>query len=166
MLIRWAPIFETAYSIRARRAPRSYSPEITWSSPTEGEASTKAHFPSSSHVATSQPKEITFFRISSGGSSKVINTPGSSFLMIPSERNWTANTVLALPDVPAMRVVRPFGSPPSLIRSKPSMPVSIFSMLLFYSASFMVGLLFPDCPPSQGRDQAREGPFPNWTDRR
>ena len=41
--------------------------------------------------------------------------------------NWLAKIVLALPAVPATRVVRPMGNPPMEIPSKPSISVANFS---------------------------------------
>jgi len=118
-----APISFTAYSIRTNNAPRSYSPTMTVSCSMLGDASTKTHLPSVSHCLISHPKPLIFLRMSEGDSSKVINTPCSPAINMPSAKNWHANTVLALPEVPLTSAVRPFGSPPSAIRSNPDRPV-------------------------------------------
>ena len=98
------------------------------SSPGSGDASTNAHDFSASQRRMSQPSEARFRRMSSGVSSNVTKTPLSTCLAIPSARNWAANTVLALPAVPATSVVRPLGSPPYATRSKPGIPVRCFSI--------------------------------------
>src|SRR6187549_3821616 len=46
----------------------------------------------------------------------------------PLTSAWSAKTVLPAPGPPMMRLVRWHGSPPYVILSKPSMPVSDFSI--------------------------------------
>ncbi len=50
--------------------------------------------------------------MSSARSSKVTKTPGSPAVSMPAARNCAAKTVLALPAVPEISVVRPYGRPP------------------------------------------------------
>ena len=84
------------------------------------EASTNAHFPSLAPTrAMSQPKLRMFWRMSSGESSKVTNTPGSPSPRMPLGEELRGEDVLALPAVPAMSVERWRGSPPSAMASKP-----------------------------------------------
>ena len=122
-----APIERMAYSIRAISAPRSYSPVTTGFSPGGGDASTNAHFFSASHSSMFQPKLRICLRRALGDSSKVTKTPASPVSRMPLARNWLANTVFALPAVPATNVVAHLGNPPSAIRSKPAIPVASFS---------------------------------------
>jgi len=91
-----------------------------------GEASTNVSLPSFSHCARSQPKLNMLARMSSADSSKVTKTPFSPFA-IPAARNCTAKTVLPLPAVPEINVVRFFGSPPLAMTSRLEIPVRSFS---------------------------------------
>ena len=54
--------------------------------------------------------------------------PRVTNIVAPAARKWTAKTVLALPAVPATRVVRARGRPPWVTRSTPGMPLSSFRM--------------------------------------
>ena len=67
------------------------------------------------------PSERRLRRVRSGRSSKVTKTPGSP-AGCRSARNWTANTVLPAPAVPATSVSRFSGSPPRVISSSPGIP--------------------------------------------
>ena len=58
-------------------------------------------------------------------SSNATNRPASLATWMPLTSAWSAKTVLPQPGPPITRVVRPCGSPPSVISSKPWMPVSI-----------------------------------------
>jgi hypothetical protein len=124
---RLAPIAVTARSIRDIRAPRSQAPASVTSCRGSGEASTNRHLPCASQAAMSHPSEMRLRRMSTGGSSKVMNTPGSSNCWMPQARYCEENSVFADPAVPLTSVVRPSGRPPWAIRSKPAMPVGTFS---------------------------------------
>ena len=66
-----------------------------------------------------------------------MKTPGSLNWEAPLTRNSIANKVLPQPVLPQTSVGRPFGSPPLVIVSKPSIPVSTFaSCLLFLGTNF------------------------------
>src|SRR5262249_55410293 len=111
-----------------------------------GEASTKAQRPSASQAAMSQPKPAMLRRTSSAASSKVTKTPGWPAFRMPAARNWTANTVLALPAVPHSHVDRPRGGPPRLIQSKPSISVRSLSIPAGMTRSTLAAL----CAPAVG----------------
>src|ERR1700722_394684 len=76
--------------------------------------------------ATSNPSEATFFLMSAAVSSKVINTPGSLYWVMPRIRNSVARRDLPQPAEPQTSVGRPAGRPPPVISSKPLMPVGTF----------------------------------------
>jgi hypothetical protein len=59
-------------------------------------------------------------------SSNATNTPASCACCAPLTSAWSAKTVFPQPGPPMTRVVRSRGSPPSVISSKPWIPVSIF----------------------------------------
>jgi hypothetical protein len=65
--------------------------------------------------------------MSAAVSSKVTKTPFSP-ARIPAARNCIANTVLPLPAVPEISVVRCLGRPPFATTSKLAIPVLSFSM--------------------------------------
>src|SRR5882724_9773505 len=76
---------------------------------------------------------------SSGSSSKVIRTPGSLNSVAPRTRNSTPNMLLPHPALPQTSVGRPFGKPPSVISSNPSMPVGdLGNNRLLLKAFFLV----------------------------
>src|SRR6185312_633012 len=74
----------------------------------------------------SNPSEREFLMTSSGNSSNVINTPGSLNSVTPRTRNSTPNMLLPQPAPPHTSVGRPFGNPPSVISSRPLIPVGDF----------------------------------------
>src|SRR4051812_46829433 len=86
---------------------------LTWST---------TSLPSSQSWSRSQPSEATFWVSSGAVSSKANSTPGSP-IAAPRTRNSVASSVLPDPAPPATSVVRPRGSPPDVIASRPSMPV-------------------------------------------
>ena len=73
-----------------------------------------------------QPKLAALRRMSRGDSSKVTKMPGSSNCLMPLWRKCSENTVLPVPDVPLISVLRPIGRPPWHTSSKPSIPVGSF----------------------------------------
>jgi hypothetical protein len=48
----------------------------------------------------------------------------------PSNKNCNAKTVFPVPGSPVMRIDRPFGSPPSIVWSRPSIPVGTRSVCI------------------------------------
>ena len=99
-----------------------------------------------------QPKPLKFRVMSSGDSSNVTKTPFSPACRIPDARNWTAKTVLALPEVPESSVTRPCGSPPLAIRSNPAISVRILGTER--GGSIVLNFEFP-----QSIREAGTGPF-------
>jgi hypothetical protein len=55
-----------------------------------------------------------------------MKTPGSSYKVAPRTRNSMPKSVLPAPALPHTSVGRPDGSPPSVISSKPEIPVGSF----------------------------------------
>jgi hypothetical protein len=60
-----------------------------------------------------------------GDSSNATNMPGS--WLAPCTKNCSANIVLPEPGPPTNSVVRPVGTPPPVIESKPAMPVGVLT---------------------------------------
>src|SRR5579862_5974679 len=71
----------------------------------------------------SKPSDVTFAASSSAVSSNERQTPGSSYRLAPCTRNCIPSSVLPHPALPQTRVGRPRGRPPSVISSRPRMPV-------------------------------------------
>ena len=76
--------------------------------------------------------------------------------LYPLSKELSSHNGLGLPAVPATRVVRPFGSPPNDIRSKPGIPARSFSIPLCPSPFFMMTLLRRNS--QRARYQAHPGP--------
>jgi len=72
-----------------------------------------------------QPKPSALATMRSALSSKAMKMPGSP-AWAPCTRNCNAKMVLPEPGPPISIVVRPDGSPPPVISSKPAMPVRVF----------------------------------------
>ena len=70
-----------------------------------------------------------------------MNMPGSPYRVAPLTRNVIANSVLPHPAAPHTSDGRPAGKPPSVISSKPAMPVGAFGSAVRVAASGDIGPL-------------------------
>src|ERR1700722_10734182 len=76
--------------------------------------------------ATFQLKPSRFATMRFGLSSKATNMPGSLKSRAPCTRNCSAKMVLPDPAPPASSVDRPWGKPPPVSSSNPTMPLGVF----------------------------------------
>ena len=123
--MRFAPTESIAKPRRTKSPSRSYSP-VSAISARSTRTWSIASFLSSTRASRSKPSERTFCASSSPVSSKLMKAPGSPNCVAPRTRNSIASSVLPQPGPPHTSVGRPFGSPPPVISSRPSIPVGAF----------------------------------------
>ena len=117
---------------RTRRSPRSRCARCARSRSPSGSAR--------SGRSRSKPSEATFLARSSAVSSKVMKTPGSSNSVMPRTMNSIASSVLPDPAPPQTSVGRLRGKPPSVISSRPLMPVGHFCTAGIARATRFLGI--------------------------